>query len=64
MIDRLGERLPRFTEEEIKLVHGSSEFYGWCADLSPSLRLILVQEGNGSDGGSPYGDASKRKADF
>jgi len=25
MIDRLGDRLPRFTSEEIKLVHGSSE---------------------------------------
>jgi len=25
MIDRLGDRLPRFTPEEIKLVHGSSE---------------------------------------
>jgi len=29
VIDRLGDRLPKFTEEEIKVVQGSSEFYGW-----------------------------------
>jgi beta-glucosidase len=25
MIDRFGNRLPRFTEEEMQVVHGSSE---------------------------------------
>ncbi|KAL7415189.1 glycoside hydrolase family 1 protein [Mrakia frigida] len=36
MIDRLGERLPKFSEEEIKIVHGSSEFYG-CNTYTTNL---------------------------
>ena len=28
MKEMLGDRLPRFTPEELALVHGSSEFYG------------------------------------
>lgn len=43
MIDRLGDRLPKFTDEEMKVVHGSSEFYGCntCACLAfHTLSLI------------------------
>ena len=53
MRERLGDRLPKFTEEEKKLVLGSSDFFGlnhyttMYADASDGSKTALSAEANG-----------------
>ena len=54
MRERVGERLPRFTDEDVALIKGSSDFFGlnhyttmYAADAEPGAPLVSDVFGNG-----------------
>jgi len=54
MRDRVGDRLPKFSEEDIKLIKGSSDFFGlnhytglYASDIDPNAKVQKQVYGNG-----------------
>ncbi len=54
MKDRVGDRLPKFTEEDIAMIKGSSDFFGlnhytglYASDVDPNANIANEVYGNG-----------------